>query len=136
MAEKDVTKTVTMAASYSIKEAAAKLGLSDVYIRRMIHLGKIATTKIQVNETDIWRHQISEETLTKWRNTAGVHTVRSDGRSKFILYATAEELADLQTKTKAIIEKANKPEDVKRRYQAQKVRKLSLIHISEPTRPY
>ena len=122
MAEKAVT--------YGIKTAAQKLGLSEVYIRRMIQQGKIQTTKVQVGDSEVWKHEISEATLTAWRNSAGTHTVRQDGRNKFVMYATPEELTALQAlateaKIGAVIEKANKPDDVKKRYAAQKQRRMA-----------
>jgi excisionase family DNA binding protein len=116
--------------AYSIKEAASELGLSEVYIRRMIQQGKIETQKQQVGDTEVWRHMITAETLNEWRSGSSVHTTRNDGRSKFVCYATASELAAIQdflkdSGNKAIIEKANKPEDVKRRYAKSKLRRAA-----------
>ena len=116
--------------SFSIKAAAAVLGLSEVYVRRMIQSGKLETTKVQVGDTEVWRHEISEETLAAWRKDAGAHTARIDGRNKFVLYATAEELKAIQAlfvanKITAPIERANTPEDTKKRYAAQKVKKAA-----------
>jgi hypothetical protein len=116
--------------AYSIKAASAELGLSEVYIRRMIQQGKIATTKEQVGDTEVWRHVIAAETLNEWRNGSSVHTTRNDGRSKFVCYATTTELEAISkflvtSKNGAIIEKANKPEDVKRRYAKSKARRAA-----------
>jgi excisionase family DNA binding protein len=116
--------------TFSIKQAASVLNLSEVYIRRMIQQGKIETTKVQVGDTEVWRHEISEEELTKWRKSASSRTSRNDGRSKFVLYATNDELAKIvklleANKINSIIERANKPEDTKRRYQAQKARRAA-----------
>jgi hypothetical protein len=119
-----------MSKLYSIKSAAAELNLSEVYIRRMIQTGKLATTKTQVGDTEVWKHMISEETLTAWRKNSSAKTSRDDGRSKFTLYATAAELAQIQkllqaNKVTAIIERANKPEDTKRRYAKAKARRIA-----------
>jgi transposase-like protein len=121
---------------YSIKAAAAKLGLSEVYVRRMIQQGKLVTEKTRVGDTEIWRHEITEETLTAWRKEAGARSTRTDGRNKFTLYATVEELTAIQkflatSKNNAVIERANKPEDTKRRYAAQKARRAAKKH-SQP----
>lgn len=115
---------------YTIKEAAASLNLSEVYVRRMIQQGKLATTKRPVGDTEIWRHEIAAEELTAWRTNASTHTTRNDGRSKNLLYATSEELAKItklmvENDIEAIIEKANKPEDVKRRYAKSKARRMA-----------
>jgi hypothetical protein len=120
----------TNSKSYSIKSAAAELNLSEVYIRRMIQQGKLPTVKAQVGDSEVWRHEISAEVLEAWRKGASVHTVRTDGRSKFTLYATAAELAAIQqlltaNSIGAVVEKANKPEDVKRRYAKSKIRRAA-----------
>jgi excisionase family DNA binding protein len=124
------TTTTTTKASFTIKEAAIELGLSTVYIRRMIQNGKIATVKTQVGDTEVWRHEIAAAELAKWRKDAGSRTTRTDGRNKYALYATAEELAEInewlaENENGAIVERANRPEDVKKRYAAQKARKAA-----------
>ena len=114
---------------FSIKEAAAEYQLSEVYLRRMILQGKIPSKKVPVGDTEILRHVIQKVDLEAWRQNSSVRTVRQDGRGKNLLYATAPELEAIQkflvsSKNGAVIEKANKPEDVKRRYAAAKVRRL------------
>jgi excisionase family DNA binding protein len=112
----------------SIKTAAQLLGLSEVYIRRMIQQGKIKTNRVQVGDSDIWRHEIPADVLEAWRKSSAVHTVRTDGRSKFVMYATAAELNTIKefiakSNLGTVIDKANKPEDVQKRYAAQKARR-------------
>jgi excisionase family DNA binding protein len=115
---------------YTIKQAAAALDLSEVYVRRMIQQGKLETVRTQVGDTEVWRHEISESTLNEWRKSAGSRSSRSDGRTKFTLYATPDELKTIvelfkANKVQAPIERANKPEDTKRRYAAQKARRAA-----------
>jgi len=115
---------------FSIKQAAAELNLSEVYIRRMIQNGKLPTIKTQVGDTEIWRHEIDETTLAKWRSSAQTRTSRNDGRGKYTIYLTKAELARMQSilaeaKMTVPFEKANKPEDVKRRYAQQKARRAA-----------
>jgi hypothetical protein len=115
---------------YSIKDASKALNLSEVYIRRMIQQGKLATTKVQVADTEVWKHMISESTLAAWRKSSSTRTSRNDDRSKFTLYATAAELAQItkllqSNKIEAIIERANKPEDTKRRYAKAKAARIA-----------
>lgn len=115
---------------FSIKTAAQETGLSEVYIRRAIQMKKLPTQKVQVGDTEVYKHMITKDDLEKWRNGSGTHSVRTDGRNKFVMYATPDELAKIQQfiaeqKIGAVVDKANKPEDVKRRYQAQKARKAA-----------
>lgn len=115
--------------TYSIKAAASALGLSEVYIRRMIQHGKLATTKVQVGDTEVWRHEIAEAELNKWRKSSSTRTQREDGRNKFVMYATSDELAKIQkllaaNNVHAVIERANKPEETKKRYAKMKAKRL------------
>jgi peptidyl-tRNA hydrolase len=80
---------------YSIKDVCAVTGLSAVYVRRMIQKGKIATTQIEIAK-NTFKHMIDEDVLEAWRKTAKMPTRREDGRAKFNLYATAEELAEIE----------------------------------------
>jgi hypothetical protein len=112
---------------YSIKQAAAALELSEVYIRRMIQQKKIVTVKVMVNES-VWKHMIDESELNRWRKQTSTRSIRSDNRNKYNLYATEAELAEITkllkaNKIESPIERANKPEDIKRRYVNQKIRK-------------
>ncbi len=114
---------------YTIKAAAEALNLSEVYIRRMIHQKKLQTVKVAVNES-VWRHEIAESELNKWRKSTSTRTTREDGRNKYTLYANEAEFAQIQkliasAKIGAIVERANKPEDVKKRYARAKARKLA-----------
>lgn len=77
---------------YSIKEAAAELGLSVCYVRRMILKGRIQTTQVQI-ATNTFKHQIAESTLNEWRSSVSKRTHRSDGRGKYVMYATPAEYA-------------------------------------------
>lgn len=87
----DTTKT-TM---YGIKDACKLLGLSEVYVRRMILKGIIPTTKVEIR-TNTFKHLISEDDLNIWRESVKGRSRREDGRSKFTLYASIEELAQIQ----------------------------------------
>jgi hypothetical protein len=114
--------------TFSIKAAAAELGLSEVYVRRAIQTGKLATTKTQVGDTEVWRHEISEETLNAWRKDAGARSTRTDGRNKYTVYATSEELAAfkawlVESKSKMVLERANSPEKTKANYQKNKMKR-------------
>jgi hypothetical protein len=112
--------------NYSIKQASSLLGLSEVYIRRMIQLGKLETTKVAISD-NVWRHEISEEVLNVWRNKAVQRTQRKDGRNKFVIYANAAELAKLQSlletnQMNLPLERSNKPEQTKKSYLRRKAK--------------
>jgi excisionase family DNA binding protein len=111
-----------------IKEAAKWLGLSEVYIRRLISQNKLETYKVSVSD-GVWKHMIPEAELNRLNSKhSSTRTMREDGRNKYTVYATEAELAKLQMITKEaklgiIIERANKPEEAKKRYLAQKAKK-------------
>jgi excisionase family DNA binding protein len=126
----DSTTPNAVPTSYTIKAAAASLGLSEVYVRRMIQKGKLETVKARVGDTEVWRHEIPAEVLAEWRNSAGQRSTRDDGRNKYTLYATAEELATIQAlfktnKVEAPIGRSNTPEATKKHYLAQKAKKMA-----------
>lgn len=115
---------------YSIKSASSELGLSQVYIRRMIQQGKIQTNKTMIGDSEVWKHEIAESELNRWHSDSSKRTQRNDGRNKYTLYANDEELAQIRKLLEAndigsILERSNKPEDTKKRYVAQKARKLA-----------
>jgi hypothetical protein len=122
---------VSSSKTYSIKAAANKLNLSEVYIRRLISQDKLETNKVYIS-TQVWRHEITEEALLALEaKHTQTRTMRNDGRNKYTVYANAAEFAKLTQIAKVdlpsmIIEKANKPQDTKKRYLAQKAKKAAL----------
>lgn len=80
----------------SIKELAEVSGLSLVYIRRAILTGKLPSTKTQYGNTNIMQHIIRFDDYENWRKSAGTRGRRSDGRSKYTLYGTPEEVEKIQ----------------------------------------
>jgi transposase-like protein len=84
-----------MAKTYTIREAARKFGLSEQYVRKMIHAGKIPTTMEPVNDYQS-RHVIAEADLNAWRKRAKNRTSRDDGRNKFVAYLTKSEESRLR----------------------------------------
>ena len=98
---------------YTIKQVCEMTGLSEVYVRRMIQHGKLQTEKVPMpNMKNTFQHMISEDELNRWRSASANHR-REDGRSRFILYATAEEKAELdqliaENENGAIITRQNK----------------------------
>jgi hypothetical protein len=80
-----------------IKEAASKLGLSELYVRNAIRSGKLETTMVPVApDSKTMKHQITVKALEAWRASTSNRSRRDDGRGRFILYATEAELADLR----------------------------------------
>ena len=115
--------------SNTIKNVSKRLGLSEVYVRRMIQQGKLETVKVQVSE-NVWRHEIPETVLQEWRNKSSAHTTRTDGRNKYTVYATTDEieafkawLAESGNQMKVM--KANPTEVTKKRYQNNKLKRLA-----------
>jgi hypothetical protein len=94
-----------------INAVALMLGLSQAYVRHAVRLGQLKTTKVPVSEgSKTIRHAITVADVEAWRTAHGTHAHREDGRRRFILYATDEELAKVRKlleaqKIEAIIEK-------------------------------
>ena len=82
---------------YTINTMSAELGLSSFYIRKCIREDKIKTTRVQVDDTKVYRHEISEQdfNLFKNRERKGFGK-RDDGRNKYTIYLTQSELSTLQ----------------------------------------
>lgn len=80
----------------NIREVAISTKMSEQAVRTAIRKGKLVATKVPLNETQ-FRHDISEEAVTAWRNGSGQHNSRADGRRKMLLYGTNDELAKIVT---------------------------------------
>ena len=93
---KDEKRNNEMNTKLSIKEVCSKYGLSEVYVRRMILKGKLASEKVEI-ATNTYKHMIAIEEVERWRKASqGKGSRRGDGRNKFTLYATPEEIAQIQ----------------------------------------
>lgn len=79
----------------SIKQAVQFSGLSENYIRKAIAAGKLTTVKQFIGETKIEKNWIDAAEFESWRATAGAHSKREDGRNKFVIYMTADEMERL-----------------------------------------
>ena len=77
--------------TFTLKEAAAEVGLTDFRVRTAIRKGQLASVKVPIGDSKTLRHMITEAALKAWREASGAHTRRADGRNKYTLYATAEE---------------------------------------------
>jgi hypothetical protein len=98
--------------TYSIKEACETLELSPVYVRRMIQKGVIKTNKVEIAK-NTFKHEIEAEEIERWRNSIGNRSKREDGRLKFTLYASQDELQQIQklledNTIEALIQRSNK----------------------------
>lgn len=74
-----------------IKEWAAESGLSEVYIRRMVNKGVLPSHKVVITEGGVEKNLITREDFEAFRATRN-HSQRTDGRNRFLLYATKDEL--------------------------------------------
>lgn len=82
---------------YDLKETCNMLGLSPVYVRRMILQGKLKSRKVEI-ATNTYKHLISEDEIKRWRGTikgTGIRR-REDGRNKFNIYCSPDEFDKLQ----------------------------------------
>ena len=81
--------------SFSIRESSAKLGVSEMYLRKMISSGKIQTSKVQISD-HVWRHEISSAELESFKNRTSNRTSREDGRNKYVIYLNTTEFGKIQ----------------------------------------
>jgi hypothetical protein len=79
---------------YTIPEAAAKLNLTEAYIRLMVRQEVIQTRPEPIKEgSRVTRHMISEQELELFATRDGKKAPRrKDGRKKHCLYALPEEM--------------------------------------------
>ena len=98
----------------TIKSAAEEYDLSQVYIRRAILKGDLPAKKVPISEgATTVRNEFTEKDFLHWRSTRKTRSRRTDGRSKYVHYATDEEELELQallTKNELniIVQRANK----------------------------
>jgi len=85
-----------MNAMLSIKAICAKYDLSAVYVRRAISAGKLKAEKEALPGNDKgYRLVCAESEVIRWRADSG-KTRRTDGRARFVLYATPDEKDNLE----------------------------------------
>ena len=100
----------------SIKDVCKLLDLTEVYVRRMILKGKIETTKLEIHK-NTYKHMITREEVNRWRSSVSGRSRREDGRNKFTLYGTSEEIEQIRKlleegKIESVIERSNKVKEV------------------------
>jgi hypothetical protein len=94
----------------TIVEAAKMLGVRDMYVRQLLKKGAFpGAAKVRIApELETMRWEIPVASVEA-RKTNPIHkSRRSDGRSRYVLYATAAELAKISAivkETGAILEK-------------------------------
>ncbi len=79
----------------TINQFCAKTGMSSVYVRRLLLQGKIEHTKDMIPGTNVPRNMIPESEVERFMNRTK-HTKREDGRSRFVLHASMEEIEKIQ----------------------------------------
>jgi hypothetical protein len=99
--ESNASSSTPTKTSYTLRQAAAKLEVSEMYLRKMVKLGKIATAKVQITE-NVWRHEISEADLSAFKARTSNRSSRNDGRNKFVVYLSHPEEAQLRAQLKAL----------------------------------
>jgi len=83
-------------ATITLKEAVELSGLSSVYVRRAVLEGKLPSTKVPVGDTKVVRHEIKMSDFEAWRASTTHRGRRSDGRNRYLLYGTPEEIEALK----------------------------------------
>ena len=85
--------------TFTIKSLSKHSGLSEFYIRKCIREGSLPTFQEKLNEKT-FRHKISESAYKSWRAKTSARTQRTDGRNKFVFYATPAEYKKFVAKAK------------------------------------
>lgn len=107
-----------MSNKLSIKDVCEQFELSPVYVRRMIQRGEIKTELVPVSEgSKTTKHMIDQEEIIRWRASKANRSTREDGRSKYVLYANADEIKAIESlletnAIEAIVVRANKVKQV------------------------
>lgn len=111
---------------YTILTAALAVKRTPQYVRKAIKDGKlIGHLVLMEGRADANRYEITQSNLNAWRK--GIGKRRADGRTKYVLYATAEEIAKLPPELTAHLTKAYDPAKAK----ARKAAKLAPVATSE-----
>lgn len=78
----------------SFKDVVRVTGLSSGYVRRAIHKGWLPfDKKVPINKNeDHFKYLFKESTIEAWREKVGSGARREDGRRKWNIYFTQEEL--------------------------------------------
>ena len=81
---------------FSIPEAAKYMKKHEHYVRKLHREGKLASTKRPIGTSKILKVFITKDVCDAWLAKPRTHVSRADGRSKFIAYLNAEEVAALK----------------------------------------
>lgn len=88
-----MTTTTTSEKMYDLKEAAVYLGCNEMYTRKLVSSGKIASVKVPTKVgSATMKYLVAESALDEWKNASRKGSARSDGRNKWIVYASKEEI--------------------------------------------
>lgn len=76
--------------TFSIHEASRLLNVSEMYIRKCILENKIKTQQVYISD-HVWRHEISESEIQKFKSRTSNRSSRKDNRNKFTVYLSKSE---------------------------------------------
>ena len=78
---------------FDIKQAAEKLGYTPQYIRMLIQEDRIVAEQIPISPgARVMKYVMTEAALDDFVNNVESHTRREDSRTKWVVYATFEEM--------------------------------------------
>jgi hypothetical protein len=95
------------------KEVMKLTGLSQMRINGAVRDGKLRSHMEPLNDTKTEHRMFDPADVAEWRANTATHSRRADGRGKFTMYATPEELEAVNKVLKANelevpIQRANK----------------------------
>lgn len=77
---------------HTIAEVARDTGFTPQYVRSLIRKGQLHSTLEPIAEgAQVSRHMIDDDDVKRFLNSTKRKTKRTDGRNKYVFYATPEE---------------------------------------------
>ena len=99
----DTQLTLLTVEKYTITEAALALGLSTHYIRSLLRRGIVKSTLEPIaKDSAVTRHSILKAELVSFLVHGTRKPKRRDGRNKYVLYASADEIIRIRETLKTM----------------------------------
>jgi hypothetical protein len=97
VAQGEVVPTATEGQVYTLEQAAEFVKLTPFRVRMAIRAGDLKShLEPRAEGVKTLRHMITYTDLMAWRSVTGTHSKREDGRTKFVIYMTTDEQAQVE----------------------------------------
>ena len=86
----------------TIREAAKEMGMTEAYVRTLIRTQKLDSHLEPIAfESSVSRHMIYRQDIDNFLTSTPRKTKRTDGRNKYVFYATPSELSSVDAALRA-----------------------------------